>query len=230
MTSITRSVFLLALALPAALSAQTVITTFSSLTDFNNAIGSATVTVEDFTSTFHFPISTGILNSDTNLPGIGIVPGTIQPGVTYSTTIGTSNFFNIDAGGGFSGGFLDTVTGVGPLTITFNGTVTAFGFDTNTLMGSSFTITINFTSGAPYTNSFGITSSLPVFYGFGSNFDNITSVILLGQSSSFTFAIDNFRFTNASVIPEPGVAWLLGAGCVGMAVLRLRRRRRQAAV
>jgi hypothetical protein len=57
-------------------------------------------TVEDFGTTAHFPISTGILNWQTNLPNIGLTPGTILPGVTYSTQIGTGCcFFNIDVGG-----------------------------------------------------------------------------------------------------------------------------------
>ena len=35
------------------------------------------------------------------------LPGDIAAGVTYSTPVGDSFFFNIDAGGGFVGGFLD---------------------------------------------------------------------------------------------------------------------------
>jgi hypothetical protein len=203
--------------------AQNVIGTYSSLSAFNAALGAAPMTVEDFTATSHFPITTGILNSLTNLPGIGIVPGTIQPGVTYSTAIGSGNFFNIDSGGNFSGGFLDTVTGVGPLTITFAAPVGAFGFDTDTIMGTSLPITINFTTGSPYTNAFVISSGTPAFYGFQSNAANITSVVVGvpgGGAGGFTFAIDNFRFTS---VPEPGTIWLMGSGLAILAVLRRRR-------
>ncbi len=76
---------------------------------FNAAVG--TNSTDTFGPTDAFPISTGILNSSTNLTtatGGPILPGLIQPGVTYSTPIGTGFFFNIDAGGGFDGeAFLD---------------------------------------------------------------------------------------------------------------------------
>lgn len=39
-----------------------VITTFTDLTAFNTAIGATPVTLEDFTATSRFPISTGVLN------------------------------------------------------------------------------------------------------------------------------------------------------------------------
>jgi len=201
---------------------QTIIT-FSSLSGFNTAIGAGPVTVEDFTSSNHFPIITGILNSLTNLvvtSGPAITPGLIQPGVTYSTPVGSGNFFNIDSGGGFTGGFLDTVTSNGPLTITFAGPVSAFGFDTSTIVGPSFAITINFTSGSPYTNTFSTVSTVPSFYGFQSTSTNISSVIVGGGTTQFTFAIDNFRFTS---VPEPGTVWLMGGGVALLAVLYRRR-------
>lgn len=216
---------------PAVLSPAQVITPYSSLSTFTTAIGAAPVTVEDFGSSIHFPISTGILNAATNLTvsnGAPITPGLIQQGVTYSTAIGTGNFFNIDTGGGFTGGFLDTVTSVGPLNIAFNGTTSAFGFDTSTIIGSSFSITINFTSGGPYTNTFAVGSSSPTFFGFQGNASNISSIVLGGGTSTFTFAIDNFRFINSNVasIPEPGTAGMIGLGLATMAALHRGRRRR----
>jgi hypothetical protein len=192
--------------------AAQVITTFTSLTAFNTAIGAVPVTLEDFTSSTHFPISTGVLNSATNLPDIGIVPGMIQPGVTYSTAIGTGSFFNIDAGGYFTTGpFLDSVYNaavIGPLTITFNGTVSAFGFETNTTAWTAFNITINFVDATSYTNpAVPVASSSSAFYGFQSTSSDISSILIINSSatSGMSFAIDNFRFTNSHVtaVPEP---------------------------
>jgi hypothetical protein len=210
---------LLALVAGTAARAQ-VITPYTSLSAFTAALGSAPMTVEDFTSTSHFPISTGILNSATNLPGIGITPGLIQPGVTYSVPVGSGSFFNIDGGAGFEGGFLDTITGATPLTITFDTSVGAFGFDTNTWMGSDFGITINFTSGPAYVNTFAIGSADPVFFGFVSSESNIVSALFYNTTAG-NFGLDNFRFT---AVPEPGAFWLLGAGAAALSAWYRRRR------
>jgi hypothetical protein len=78
------------------------VTSYTDRTSFNTAVA-VPLTVEDFTSSYHLPITTGVLNSSTNLVvsgGSPITPGLIQPGVTYSTPIGTGDFFNIDFGGG----------------------------------------------------------------------------------------------------------------------------------
>ncbi len=102
------------------------------------------LTVEDFTPTSHFPISTGVLNTLTDLPAIGIYPGDILPGVTYSTNVDSKgasfNEFNIDGGGsGFSGGFLDSLNLLSnrSLTASFDSPVEAFGFDTNGAVGGT---------------------------------------------------------------------------------------------
>jgi hypothetical protein len=75
------------------------ITTYTDATAFGTAVGA--VSVDDVTSTSHFPILGLMLNSFTDLPGIGIAPGDILPGVTYSTDIGAtaneSGPFNIAA-------------------------------------------------------------------------------------------------------------------------------------
>ena len=176
-----------------------VITAYNDLTSFNNAVGALAVTVEDFTNTNHFPINSGILNSATN--EAGITPGTIKPGVTYSTPLpGSGNFFNIDSGGGFTGGFLDTVTGNNRvLTIAFDNDVQFFAFDSNALVGSGMLMTINFASGSPFQQQIVPANGFTMdFFGFGSDAADISSLTLSGSDSGFSFAIDNFRFTAGS--------------------------------
>ena len=185
------------------------ITDYTDRSTFTTAVG-VPLTVEDFTDSYHFPITTGILNSETNLVvenGTPITPGLIQPGVTYSTPIRTGNFFNIDAGGGFTGGFLDGLGSGSPstaLTTTFNNPVNGFGFDTNSLMGTQFTITINFTSGPADVQTIPVTSGSS-FFGFVSSATDIQSAIIYGNSGALTFAIDNFTFPTsaATAVPEP---------------------------
>ena len=199
------------------------ITAYTDRPTFDAAVGPTTV--EDFTSDAHFPISTGVLNAATNLPGIGIVPGTIQAGVTYSTAIGTGLFFNIDAGGGYAGGFLDTVTGVGPVHVAFDTPASAFGFDANSLMGSSFDLTIHLSTGPDVVIGPTALGALS-FFGYQSDAANITGVDVLGADrQTFSFAFDNFTFTaNAAVTtPEPASLALLGAGLAGLGFARRRR-------
>ena len=176
-----------------------IVNIFDDRTAFDAAVGSTTL--EDFTDTFHFPISTGILNSATNLVvdfGPPILPGDIEPGVTYSMPIGTGNFFNIDAGGGFVDGFLDGIKNpeFDPVTIAFDNPVGAFGFDMNQLMGNSFDITIQFTSGPDFVGNFPVTQSSSLeFVGFQSEQIDIETVIIQGDgANNFDFAFDNFAF------------------------------------
>ena len=173
-----------------------VLNIFDDRTAFDAAVGSTTL--EDFTGGPKGVISTGILNSNTNLPAIN--PGDIQPGVTYSMPIGTGAFFNIDAGLGFFGGLLDGLQDpeFDPVTITFDNPVAAFGFDTNRNMGQSFDITIQFTSGPDFVGNFPVAQNFFLeFFGFQSGQLDIKTVIIQGDgtnSPAFDFAFDNFAF------------------------------------
>ncbi len=209
-----------------ALAAQAdTITEYFDQASFDAAVAGP-LTVEDFTSTSHFPISTGVLNTFTDLPGIGIYPGDILPGVTYSTNVdsnsASSNEFNIDGGGsGFTGGFLDSLN-IGsnrPLTVAFDIPVEAFGFDTNgSVGGTSQIIQIGDTL---------LTLSLPdsdteFFFGFVSSLVDISGATLTSNGSSdgdaYGFAVDNFAFSaqTASSTPEASTFVLLLIGLGGI--------------
>jgi hypothetical protein len=186
------------------------------------------ISVEDFTLSAHFPISTGILNAATNLAGI--TPGTILPVVTYSTPVGIGNFFNIDFGGGFSGGFLDTVTGPRTLTVTFDVAQSAFGFDANALMGD-FAVAITTGSGTT-TQTFSAGGPSPTFFGFSDTSADITSLTIAGSNPTFGFAIDNFTYNAnlTSAVPEPSIWVMMILGFVGVGFMAHRRRNQTASL
>jgi len=210
----------LAVAISAVANAGT-LTTFGSRSAFDTAVGSNSV--ETFGPTACFPLSGPLSSASTG----GCLPA-ILPGVTYSSPVVPGNAFNIDAGGGFTGGFLDSLLlgrPSAPLSVTFTGPVGAVGFDTNTLMGSAFSIQFNFTSGSTTLNP-SVTGA--AFFGFQSSATDIQSLVITGTSSTFGFGLDNFTFTPASggpgVVPEPASAGLilLGLGS-GFVVFRKRR-------
>jgi len=190
------------------------ITAYSDRATFTAAVGGSP-TVETFGDVPRFPIPTGVLNSSTNLAvdfGPPITPGLIQPGVTYSTPIGTGLFFNIDGGGGYTGGFLDSLSSGLPLTVIFDGPVSGFGFDTNGLMGSTFDLTINFLSGSPYFDLW----QTPGFFGFTSSSQDIVSAVIVGRGGNFGFDLDNFTYSDVgpgtTVVPLPAPLLLLATG------------------
>jgi hypothetical protein len=194
--------------------------TFSSRAQFEAAVAGG-LTVEDFTDTFHFPISTGELNSTTNLPAIGITPGMIKPGVTYSTPVGSGNFFNINFGGLYSGGFLDGAQGQ-VLTVKFDSATSALGFDAGGLGANGFDITLKFVDNSLQTLSYNYPTA-PQFFGFQSNGLKIDSAILANTGSGGKgFDLDKFTFAPASV-PEPATGMLALFGFYSL--LNARRRR-----
>jgi hypothetical protein len=208
------------------------ITVFTDRPSFVSAVGGP-LTVEDFTDTFHFPISTGVLNSTTDLVvahGPPIRPGDIEPGVTYSTAIGTSFFFNIDfIEDFFEGGFLDGFNqpNGNPLAITFDGPISAFAFDTNFLMGNNYNLTIGFASGPSFVQNFTISPTQTLqFFGFLSDRTDILSTVIEGNRlGPFAFVLDNFSFTPTSAIPEPSTVILYSIGAVMVLGRRWLRRR-----
>jgi hypothetical protein len=208
--------------------ASAAITTYSDRAVFTAATG--VTTIETFGPIAAFPIASGILNSST----VGccangtIAPGLILPGVTYSTPVGTGFFFNIDAGAGYEGGFLDGLSNNqsnGILTISFDSAQSAFGFDTNGFM-PNFDLAIYDATGQIYSSNF--STSGFTFYGFESSAANIVKVTINNTSrAGFDFALDNFTFNGSGggAVPEPS-SWamlLTGFGALGVAM----RRRRQ---
>jgi hypothetical protein len=209
-TAILPAAILLAAIVPAVSHAD-VITSYTDRTAFD-AAASGPLTVEDFTSSFHFPISTGILNSETNLYDFEfgaspIVFGTIEPGATYSTPIGVGNFFNIDIGGGHVGGFLDSLGGGHPLTIDFTEVdpavarpVSAFGFDLGSIGGGTLftTVTISFVSGPDQAFAVPYDFASVAFFGFMSDASDITSVSVFNDATFLPFDLDNFTYSSPS--------------------------------
>lgn len=193
--------------------ARAAIIDYSDRATFEAATGATTV--EDFTTSYHYPITTGILNSSTNLVvanGTPITPGMILPGVTYSTSIGSGNFFNIDLGGGiFQGGFLDSFGKSQVLTITFDHAQSGFGFDSYDLAGN---FVVDIYSGSTLLASQSITTNASqnylTFYGFGSSSQNITSATITGDDDGgdtggipVAFALDDFTYNSSVSAPGP---------------------------
>ncbi len=201
------------------------VTTYDNRAAFEGAIG-VPLSVEDFTSSYHYPITTGTLNSFTSLVvkyGAPITPGTILPGVTYSTQPGTGGFFNIDLSGWYVGGFLDgenNATLDRALTVTFDSAARGFGFDANSHMGN-FNVTIHLSDGPDFSVNYPVVpSSDPAFFGFISGSSDITSLTVHGDNNFFAFALDNFTFPT---VPEPSIVALAGLGAATLLIARRRR-------
>jgi hypothetical protein len=195
-----------------------VITTYTDRPTFEAAAG-VPLTVEDFTDTAHFPLTSGVLNSLTT--DAGLQPGDIEEGVTYSTPVGQGNFFNIDAGGGYVGGFLD---GFNPsdrdVTIVFHEadpgtprTVKAFGFDLGGLDATDIDVRIQFDGGPDQV--FNVAYVPFGFWGFVSDAQDIKGVVISNNNSFFGFDFDNFTYDAV------GVALAISGTCPGTVRLRV---------
>lgn len=205
------------------------INTYTDRSTFSSAVGGP-LTIEDFTQFAHYPIRSGVLNASTN--EAGITPGTIKSGVTYSTPIGLGNFFNIDAGGGYVGGFLD---GFSPsnrkVEVTFDSPTTAFGFDSGGLGSLTIDVVIHFVSGPDQAFTLTYPSSKQ-FFGFQSASADITGATINNNGGFFGFDFDNFTFESnsggASAVPEPASMITLAAGALGMLGFRMRKQKADA--
>ena len=149
-----------------------------------------------------------------NLPGIGITPGTIQAGVTHSANVDPARpavGSTLMQGVGYVGGSVDTPIDdtPRPITVTFDGPVRAFGFDTNALGSSSKNIVINFAPGLPFIANLAI----------GGEYNN---------PALFGAAFDHFRCTavDASGILEPATFTLAASALAAAAVEGIRQARR----
>jgi hypothetical protein len=210
------AILILGVAATATASQADVISTFTNRATFNAAAGVA-LTVEGFTDSHHFPISTGILNSETNLDGFmfggaPILPGDIEAGATYSTPIGQGNFFNIDIGGQHVGGFLDSLGGLHPLTVDFTGvdpsvarSISAFGFDLGSIGGGTqfTTVTISFEMGPDQVFAVPYDFMTVNFFGFVSDTQDITSVSIINDATFLAFDLDNFTFNALECVALP---------------------------
>ncbi|MEL7166576.1 MAG: VPLPA-CTERM sorting domain-containing protein [Pseudomonadota bacterium] len=225
--------YLKTLAFVAAICAGTVahagtLTTYTDQSSFQSDFASAVT--EDFGPRSAFPISTGVLNASTSLStssGGPINPGDIVAGVTFSTPVGAGNFFNIDGGGGFNGGFLDSLGPDRDLTVTFDAAQSAFGFVTNNLM-PAFDITISFVSDPSVTQSLTTSSGALQFFGFASSAADIASVVINGTAGSFNFALDDFTFTDQVSTPAVPLPASLPFLLAGLGAIGLMRRRKTA--
>lgn len=197
------------------------------------SLGSAAVveTFGDFANGPYCVIDTGTLNATTSIAASSanfcsaIPAGFVAAGVTYSTPVGTGNFFKIDGfSQAYSGGFLDSATLNAALTVAFDRAQSAFGFDTNLKMGSSFSVLIQFVGGGTQlVNVTGNNSNTLTGFGFTSTGADIAGAVITPGSNK-VFAVDNFTFGPGAAVPEPGSLGLL-AGFLGLG-LALRRRKK----
>jgi hypothetical protein len=107
------------------------------------------------------------------------------------------------------------VTGDRLLTVTFDGTVSAFGFDTNNL-ARKVVVVASFSDATTQTFN-GLAPSGLQFFGLSSAVSNIVSAQIGSlDNGTFSFAVDNFTFGAVTAIPEPGTCALMLLGLAGV--------------
>ena len=222
------------LALSSQLSFGDPIRLFSEAGQFARSAGA--VSMETFGPGSCLGLRTTVLSASTGIPCFPDYR--VQSGVTFQAEFYSNVFFPgliVDGSGGFSGGFIDAIrpadVPTSPLTIAFDSPVAAFGFDTNLLMGSSFTVNVD----DVFTRTISVQSTGAMqFFGFQSASADIRRVSITGSGASFAgggnffaFAVDNFRFGgtgfDTAATPEPASLLLT---LTGLCALVRRRRRR----
>lgn len=202
------------------------ITLYSDRTTFESSIGPNFID-EDFGTGFVGGIADGTLSSSTN--------PAIKSGATYSTDpTGGLFYYNLDLGGGYEGAYLDSLnfaTNEQILDINYDSMVSAFGFETNQLMGTTFDITINFYDDTDFSTTFSVNPVSDMqFFGFESDSADILSVAINGNDGALHhFALDNHIFGGgfqdipaagsggvAQEVTSPGSFALLALGLAGM--------------
>lgn len=235
----------LILAAPPAAQADTVLQ-YSTVGAFDAAVGPTTT--QDFTFAPECFYLTGPLSSAggacTSVPyaGYALPAGSIQPGVTYSVPAAAySTAFGIVGGGVLGGlnalgGFVDAAHPVGsvPLTVTFNGPVSGFALGEYVIDdATSLTVTLHFVGGGSMVEteavSYTVPLSAPLFFGFQSSAQDISSVQIASNGTYADFTLASFAFSAeaAPQTPEPTSVLLVGTAMLGLLAFRRRLARQE---
>jgi len=103
----------------------------------------------------------------------------------------------------------------------------AFGFDTNSIMGPTFEITINFSGGGSLSKTLNIPNTLAMTgFGFISNTDDITSAVIV--KNRHRLCVDNLTYADIALptlpVFEPASLAVLTTGLAGFGFAHRRRK------